>query len=59
MVIIPLYNAHWHYIRSIIKDKSGDEKDVKNYRPITILSLFDKILETCILNRFGCFLRGF
>ena len=26
-------------IRPIIKDKSGDEKVVKNYRPITILSL--------------------
>ena len=43
-------------IRPIIKYKSGDEKDVKNYRPIMIISVFDKILETCILNRFGCFL---
>ena len=43
-------------IRHIIKDKSEDEKDVKNYRPIMIISVFDKILETYILNRFGCFL---
>ena len=43
-------------IRPIIKDKSGDGKDVKNYRPITIISVFDKIWETCKLNRFECFL---
>ena len=37
----------------IIKDKSDDEKDVKNYRPIMIISVFDKIQKTCILNNLG------
>jgi len=31
--------------------KSGDKSDISNYRPISIISNFSKILEKCIINR--------
>ena len=39
-------------IISIIKDKKGDLSDKDNYRPIAITSVFSKVLERCILDKF-------
>lgn len=36
----------------IIKDKCGDVTDANNYRPIAITSVFSKLIEICILNRY-------
>jgi len=35
--------------------KKGDIYNVKNYRPIPVLSLFSKILETLMYNRLTVF----
>ncbi len=37
--------------------KSGDRKDVKNYRPVCSLSPFSKIFERIIYNRMYSFLE--
>ena len=39
-------------IISIIKDKKGNLTDKDNYRPIAITSVFSKVLERCILEKF-------
>ena len=31
--------------------KSGTKEDVSNYRPISVLPLFSKVLERCVFNR--------
>ena len=36
--------------------KSGDPHDKANYRPISLLSLYSKIIERCIYNRLVSFL---
>ena len=36
--------------------KSGDSKEVANYRPITVLSLISKIIEQCIKTQLDSFL---
>ncbi|XP_049886501.1 uncharacterized protein LOC126380976 [Pectinophora gossypiella] len=38
--------------------KKGDKKNYSNYRPIAILSSIDKIIEKCIINQIGTFLRS-
>ena len=39
--------------------KSGNKKEVSNYRPISVLSTYSKILEKCMLNRICSFLNRF
>ena len=39
--------------------KNGDKKDVTNYRPISILPLFSKILERIVCNQLYSFLEKF
>ena len=39
--------------------KSGSEKDIRNYRPISVLPLFSKIFEKCICNRLVGFLTKY
>ena len=34
-----------------VKDKNGDLSDISNYRPITLATIFSKILEHALLNR--------
>ena len=36
--------------------KKGDKQNIRNYRPISILSVFSKILEKLMLNRITAFL---
>ena len=40
-------------IRPNLKDKSGDEKGVKNYRPITIISILVKSWKHAYLTDLG------
>jgi hypothetical protein len=42
--------------RIVAVHKGGSKSDINNYRPISILSLFSKIIEKCIYNRFFKFL---
>ena len=37
--------------------KKGKRNDVNNYRPISILTIFSKILEKCIYNRLITFIN--
>ena len=37
--------------------KKGDKQDIQNYRPISILSAFSKILEKLMYNRLLSFLK--
>ncbi|XP_047024633.1 uncharacterized protein LOC124633450 [Helicoverpa zea] len=37
--------------------KKGDRKNVSNYRPISILSSIDKIIEKCIVNQLSNYLQ--
>ena len=39
--------------------KSGDKDNVSNYRPISVLPIFSKILEKCVYNRLFKFLNDF
>ena len=39
--------------------KKGDKQDIRNYRPIAVLSVFSKILEKIIYNKLLCFLKKF
>ena len=39
--------------------KKGDKQDIRNYRPIAVLSVFSKILEKIMYNRLLCFLKKF
>ena len=39
--------------------KSGDKNDLHNYRPISILSVFSKVLERVVYNRLRDFLEKF
>ena len=36
--------------------KKGDEEDVTNYRPISLLSLISKVAKRCIFDRFFAFI---
>lgn len=38
--------------------KKGDTKDVGNYRPVALLSVFSKLFEYCFLSRLESFLDG-
>jgi hypothetical protein len=38
--------------------KKGDAKDVQNYRPIALLSVFSKLLEKLVYNRLMAFIEG-
>ena len=37
--------------------KKGDVNDIKNYRPIALLPIINKIIERIILNRLQCFME--
>ena len=39
--------------------KNGDPKDIQNYRPISVLPCFSKILERLVYNRLSKFLSNF
>ena len=36
--------------------KGGEANDPNNYRPISLLSIFDKLLEKVMYKRISCFL---
>jgi len=38
--------------------KRGDKKDIQNYRPIALLSVFSKLLEKLVYNRLKAFIEG-
>ena len=38
--------------------KKGDKLDIQNYRPITVLSVFSKILEKIMYHRLLSFLKS-
>jgi hypothetical protein len=38
--------------------KTVDKKDVQNYRPIALLSVFSKLLQKLINNRLMAFIEG-
>ena len=43
---------HWFKIAKEIQfSKSGDNKQIANYRPISVLSIFSKITERLVYNR--------
>ena len=42
----------------IIKDKRGDQTSMSNYRPITISSVFSKIFEYFLLNKFSTYMSS-
>jgi hypothetical protein len=42
----------------VTENKKGDNKDVQNYRPIALLSVFSKLLEKLIYNRLMAFIEG-
>ena len=44
-------------ITPIIKDKFGDQSSSDNYRPVMSSSVFLKVLEYCILNKIGPYIR--
>lgn len=39
--------------------KSNDVKDITNYRPISLLSVFSKVFERIVFNRMMCYLNKF
>ena len=41
----------------VLKDKMKDNKDIENYRPITIISMLSKIFEMCLYKRMCCKLQ--
>ena len=43
----------------IIKDKSGQISDIKNYRPIALASFVSKLFEILLVNRMSSFLNSF
>jgi len=38
--------------------KKGDKKNVQNYRPVALLSVFSKLLEKLVYNRLMTFIEG-
>ena len=41
----------------VLKDKMKDNRDIENYRPITIISILSKIFEMCLYKRMCCKLQ--
>ena len=44
-------------IISVLKNKMKDNRDIENYRPITIISMLSKIFEICFYKRMCCKLQ--
>ncbi len=40
----------------ILKNKTGDIASIGNYRPITLATVYCKIMETCLVSRLESFL---
>ena len=38
----------------VLKDKAKDNRDIENYRPITIISMLSKIFEMILYTRMCC-----
>ena len=45
--------------RIVPVDKSGDANEPHNYRPISMLSVFSKLLERLVYNQLHCFLEKY
>ena len=41
-----------------LKDKMKDNRDIENYRPVTIISMLPKIFEMCLYKRICCKLQA-
>ena len=41
----------------VLKDKMKDNRDIENYRLITLISMLSKIFEMCLYNRMRCKLQ--
>ena len=59
-------SLHFGVFPDILKDacvvpifKKGDKSDMKNYRPISILPLFSKVIEKCVARRLESFMSRF
>ena len=41
----------------VLKDNIKDNRDIENYRPITIISMLSKIFKMCLYKRMCCKLQ--
>ena len=62
-VIFPLLQVlsrlNWRLPKSLLYIKNGDSHDIHNYRPISVLPCFSKILERLMYKRLYKFLSDF
>lgn len=52
-----VFPTHWKVAKVVPVFKNGDNTAVKNYRPISILSCFGKILESIVCSRIQCYFK--
>lgn len=57
-IVTGLYPNSWKYPYVIPFHKNGDEEDVNNFRPISLLPIISKILEKIVANQLMSFLES-
>ena len=44
-------------IMPVVKDKNGDASKYNNYRPVSLVTMFSKMLELCLFSRLESYLK--
>jgi hypothetical protein len=52
-----VFQDEWKTAKVMPLHKKGDRYDIHNYRPISVISVFAKLLETLMCNRLMLFLH--